>query len=201
MASPLKSTSWTLAILPSILAIPALLMSLTALTQPWTEASFGKLMHVTGEMSTRTLLLSLFATPLLRLFPTWRWVKWLRRRRRTFGLAAFGYGLLHVIFYLNFRAPEALEDLLKVTYLAGWLAFLIMLPLAITSTHGWMKRLKKRWLRLHQTVYLVPVAIAVHWLLKPDGGTLKPVLVHFVPLILLESYRVIWTLRRSKAAR
>jgi sulfoxide reductase heme-binding subunit YedZ len=189
-------------ILPVVLAIPGAALFVDAVTLAWSDENFESWMHTSGELSARLLIVTLLATPLQRVQPTWKVVKWLRRRRRTFGVASFGYALLHLVLYVGYRAPELASDLLQATYAFGWIAFLILLPLAVTSTQGWLARLgNRRWHALHRAVYVAAFAVAGHWLLKPDGDTLVPVLIHFTPLLLLELNRIRLHLRRARPQR
>lgn len=127
--------------------------------------------HSTGDWTMRMLLLSLAITPARRLFrqPD------LIRFRRMLGLWAFFYGCLHLITWVwldrFFDTGEMLADLAKRRFItAGMVSFIVMVPLAITSTRGWIIRLGKNWQRLHRLVYLAAAAGVVHywWLVKSD---------------------------------
>ena len=131
--------------------------------------------HVTGDWALRFLLLSLAISPARRLFG---WNA-LIHYRRAIGLTAFGYAALHVATYaaldLGFDWSAVLEDLRKRPYIAaGATAFACLVPLAITSTRGWIRRLGgRRWARLHRLVYVAACAAVVHywWLVKADVRT------------------------------
>ncbi|MDH5785705.1 MAG: sulfoxide reductase heme-binding subunit YedZ, partial [Chromatiales bacterium] len=110
-----------------------------------------------GDWALRLLLLTLTITPLRRL-SGWGWPL---RLRRMLGLFAFFYALLHLCSYLVldqfFYWPEIWADIIKRPYITiGMVAFLLLIPLAITSTHKWMRRLGRHWQRLHRLVY--PIA-------------------------------------------
>jgi sulfoxide reductase heme-binding subunit YedZ len=130
------------------------------------------LQHVTGDTILACLLLTLSVTPLRRLTG---WNE-LIRVRRLIGLTAFWYALLHFLSYLVFDQSLSLSDIAADIakhpwVLFGFAAFLMLLPLAITSTKGWVRRLGgKRWQRLHRLVYLATAAGLVHyfWLVKKD---------------------------------
>ncbi len=130
------------------------------------------LQHVTGDTVLASLLLTLSVTPLRRLTG---WSE-LIRVRRLIGLTAFWYALLHFLSYLIFdqslSVPDIAADIAKHPWvLLGFAAFLMLVPLAITSTKGWVRRLGgKRWQRLHRLVYLATAAGLVHyfWLVKKD---------------------------------
>lgn len=127
--------------------------------------------HFTGDWALRFLLLALAVTPLRRL------LGWnaLIRHRRTFGLLAFFYASLHFLTWVgldHFFAWRAMvEDVVERPYVtAGFTAFVCMLPLAITSTRGWVRRLGRRWSQLHRLAYVAAAAATVHyyWLVKAD---------------------------------
>jgi len=131
------------------------------------------LTHRTGEAGIRLLLLSLAVTPLRRALG-WPWIAPLRR---TLGLAAFAYAGLHLLIWalldhaLDGRA--ILEDLLERPYvMAGMGAFLLLLPLALSSSRRAMRRLGARWVQLHRLVYPAAGLAVLHhlWLLKADLG-------------------------------
>ena len=127
--------------------------------------------HFTGDWAIRFLVISLAVTPLRRTLgqPD------LIRFRRMLGLFAFFYATLHFSTWLVldkfFDWPEILRDFTKRRFIImGLLAFSSMVPLAITSTKGWIRRLGKRWQLLHRLVYLSAIAAVVHywWLVKSD---------------------------------
>lgn len=127
--------------------------------------------HVTGEWSLRLLLLTLAVTPARR------WLGWAWRAplRRTLGLATFCWACFHLLTWVvldQFFAWQAmLEDVLERRFItAGMATFLCLLPLAVTSTRGWMRRLGRRWLSLHRLAYVAALLGVVHflWLVKAD---------------------------------
>ena len=127
--------------------------------------------HETGQWALRFLLITLAVTPLRR-FLGWHW---LIRLRRMLGLFAFFYASLHFLIYIwldqFFEWTEILVDIAKRPFITiGFVSLVLLLPLAITSTNGWQRRLKRRWLVLHRLVYVIPVLVIVHfiWSLKAD---------------------------------
>ena len=128
--------------------------------------------HVTGDTVLTSLLLTLSVTPLRRLTG---WNE-LIRLRRLIGLTAFWYVCLHLLTYLVFdqalSPSDIAEDIAKHPWvLVGFAGFLMLVPLAITSTKGWVRRLGgKRWQRLHRLVYFAAGAGVLHylWLVKKD---------------------------------
>lgn len=161
----------------------------------WTQGgNVEGLLHPTGEFSARFMIIAMMLSPLLLLCRTmnWKtgWVLWLMKRRRALGVAAFGYALLHTIFYLVDMG--ALKDILaefwSLGIWTGWLAFVIFVPLALTSNHASVVAMGKQWKTLQRLVYLAAVATLLHWVFVHDN--LGPALVHFIPLGLLELFRV-----------
>lgn len=128
--------------------------------------------HVTGDTVLASLLLTLSVTPLRRL-TGWNEVI---RVRRLLGLTAFWYASLHFLSYLVFdhalSVPDIADDIVEHPWvLVGFAGFLMLVPLAITSTKGWVRRLGgKRWQRLHRLVYFAAGAGVLHylWLVKKD---------------------------------
>ncbi len=159
-----------------------------------------KITHRTGDWSLRFLLITLTITPLRKIFG---W-KQLVRLRRMFGLFAFFYVCIHFSIYIVFDhffdVNEIAKDIVKRPYVTvGFTAFLLLIPLAITSTNKMMKRLGKSWKQLHQLVYVIAVLGILHylWLVKAD--VLQPV-IHAIILLILLSVRV-WYQRRDSSAR
>jgi len=130
------------------------------------------LTHFTGDWTLRLLIITLAITPLRRLLA----LPDLVRFRRMIGLFAFFYGCLHFTVYFwvdkDFQFREMIQDVGKRPYIAaGFTAFVCMVPLALTSTAGWIRRLGgKTWQRLHRLIYVSAVAAVVHyyWLVKSD---------------------------------
>jgi len=157
-----------------------------------------ELTHETGQWALRLLLASLAITPLRQQFG----LRWVAPLRRILGLLGFGYAALHLAIYaildqgLEWR--YLLEDLSERPYIAaGATSFLLLLPLAITSTRGWIRRLGQRWRRLHQGVYAAAIAAVVHfiWLVKAD---LREPLLYASILTLLLGYRLTRSLRKRR---
>lgn len=149
----------------------------------------------TGTLAIRMLLVSLAVTPLRLLLKQ----TWPLGFRRMLGLFAFFYAALHVCIYLLLDQqldPGAIwDDLSERPYImAGTVAFLILIPLALTSTRAMVKRLGKRWLSLHRGVYLASTAAVIHyvWLAK---GDLKEPFVYLAILFALLLCRLGWALR------
>lgn len=156
--------------------------------------------HQTGDWTLRFLIFTLCITPFRKIFN----LPELIRFRRMLGLFAFFYVCLHFITYLgpdqSFDVAGMLKDVAKRPFITvGFLAFVLLIPLAVTSTAGWIRRLGgKRWQTLHRAVYASAVLGVVHyyWLVKSDVR--KPVF-YGVLVGLLLAWRV-WTwLSKRKA--
>lgn len=127
--------------------------------------------HVTGEWALRLLLLTLAITPLRRL-AGWAFVApW----RRSLGLLAFGYASLHFATFLaldlGFDLSALGEEVVERPYVTlGFSSLLLLVPLAVTSTRAWQRRLGRRWMSLHRLVYAAAALAVLHfvWLVKAD---------------------------------
>ena len=149
----------------------------------------------TGIWAFRFLLLSLAITPLRRLTGWNRVISY----RRTFGLFAFFYSALHLAAYVvldrYFDLSGIWEDVARRPFItAGMVAFVLMLPLALTSTKGWIRRLGRRWALLHRLVYLSAIAAAIHYLWKVKVVIGSPV-YYAIILGALLGFRILWALR------
>jgi sulfoxide reductase heme-binding subunit YedZ len=157
--------------------------------------------HSTGTCTLVFLLVTLSVTPLRKLTRQY----WLINLRRMFGLFAFFYGCLHLTTYVwldkFFDVHQMLADIAKRRFItAGLAGFVLMIPLALTSTKGWIRRLGgKRWQALHRLIYLSAAAGVIHyiWLVKADLRS--PLRYAFVLLVLL-GYRIVASIvSRTKA--
>jgi sulfoxide reductase heme-binding subunit YedZ len=146
--------------------------------------------HRSGDWALRLLLVTLAVTPLRRL-SGWRWPL---RQRRMLGLFAFFYALLHLLTWAlldqRLDAGAMLEDVVTRPYITvGMVAFLLLVPLAATSTRAMVRRLGRRWQTLHRTVYAVGVLAVLHYLWLTKADYLEPGL-YAVALALLLIMRV-----------
>lgn len=124
----------------------------------------------TGTWALVFLCLSLSMTPLRRLTGLVEWI----RLRRMLGLYSFFYALLHFTLWWwvdhTFDLAAMWQDVLKRPFIAaGFTAFVLLIPLAATSTKGMMRRLGQRWVQLHRLVYLIAVAAILHYLWNKAG--------------------------------
>lgn len=129
------------------------------------------LTHRTGWWALVLLMVTLAITPVRRLFGWNRPVRY----RRMLGLFAFFYASLHVAIYFGLDQllsfDYILEDIAERPFITvGFLAWLLLIPLAVTSTRGWIRRLGKRWQRLHRLIYVSAILAVVHflWAVKVD---------------------------------
>ena len=162
-----------------------------------------EIQHRTGDWTLNFLVLTLAVTPLRRLLG-WGW---LVPFRRTFGLIAFFYATTHLLNYmvldLFFDWGEIAEDILYRPYMTiGMAAFIALVPLAITSTKGWIRRLGgRRWNRLHQLIYPVAIAGSIHYWMSVKQDIAKP-LTYVLLFSLLFAVRIaFWMSDRRRRAR
>lgn len=156
----------------------------------------------TGDWTLRFLLITLTVTPLRRI-TGWNPIL---RVRRMLGLFSFFYACLHFISYIwldqFFMLDAIIEDVLDRPFITvGVLSFLLLIPLAVTSTNGMVRRLgARRWQRLHRLVYVIAIAGVIHflWLVKSDIS--QPV-IYGTLLALLLGYRLLWVVRRARPER
>jgi len=175
-------------VLWAVLTVPAVLAVYRYATVP--EIWPGDLLNATGEWSARMIIVALMLTPLGQLFPASRAVRWLIRHRRAFGVAAFGYAMLHLIFYvLDMESVAAmLAEIGAPGIWTGWLALLCMAVPALISNDAAMRALRRNWKMLQRFAYPAAVLTLAHWVLVHDGKT--SALVHFAPLVLLQALRL-----------
>ncbi len=143
--------------------------------------------RTTGMLTLVFLLITLAVSPLRKITG----LNWLVKFRRMVGLFAFFYGFLHLLTYVwfdryfNFRSM--IGDILERPFIAvGMAAFVLMIPLAITSTNKMVKRLGgKRWSQLHKLVYVAGAAAVTHYWLLVKSDTRLPLTFGFILLLLL----------------
>jgi sulfoxide reductase heme-binding subunit YedZ len=194
------SNRWTKVVVFVLCLLPLAWLGWRAYQQELTANPIEFITHYTGDWTIRFLLITLTVTPLRKLLNQPQ----LARFRRMLGLFAFFYGCLHLMTWLwldkFFDLSEMWKDVVKRRFItAGMTAFLLMLPLAITSTAGWVRRLGfVRWQRLHRLIYFSALAGVIHyyWLVKSD---IREPLMYFTIWALLMIYRVsVWLRPQQK---
>lgn len=166
------TSKWTKAVVFLLCLVPAGLLIWEAFTGNLGSNPTQFLEHATGDWTLRFVAITLCITPLRRLFKQ----PLLIRFRRMLGLFAFFYGCCHFAVYLTFDQIFDLHgiwaDIAKRRYITvGFTGFVLMIPLAITSTAGWIRRMGgKRWAMLHRAIYATAVLGVIHfwWLVKSD---------------------------------
>jgi methionine sulfoxide reductase heme-binding subunit len=186
----------------AVLAVPAVLM----LWQFFFGAkSWGLLLDSSGEWAVRMLVATLAISPLRILMKQAgmgpHWPMWLFKRRRDLGVATFLYAALHLATYLvrQSNLHVVLFDMQYREYLAGWIAFLAMLVLAVTSNDRAVHGLGRWWKPLQRLAYLSVIAAALHWFwIRLDHTA---VWLHVLPLAALEAYRLWYNFARPAGIR
>jgi sulfoxide reductase heme-binding subunit YedZ len=184
------------------LAVPAIFM----LWQFFFGAkSWGLLLDGSGEWAMRMLIATLAVSPLRLVMRQAgmgpHWPMWLFKRRRDLGVAAFLYAALHLATYLirQSNLHVVLFDMQYREYLAGWIAFLTMLVLAVTSNDRAVHGLGRWWKPLQRLAYVSVIAAALHWFWIRLDHT--EVWLHVLPLAALEAYRLWYNFARPSGMK
>lgn len=144
----------------------------------------------TGQWALRFLFITLSVTPFIHFTKQ----RWLIKFRRMLGLFVLFYAFLHISIYLidqSFSLDLVLEDIIDRTYITlGFSAFVLLIPLAITSTKGWIRRLGRKWKKIHSLIYVIGILACIHfyWQSKSDAD-LEP-FIYAIILFILLSFRV-----------
>ncbi len=180
----------------ALLAVPMVVMTIGYQQD---RMFYGEVLHESGVLSARLLMLTLAITPLRILFPRARWPAWFLRRRRWFGVASFAYALQHTVVYFDKKADWSviLADGVLFEMWTGWLALGILILLALSSNDFSVRLLRRSWKRLHRWVYVAAALAFVHWVFI--AFNFVPALVHLLILAGLESYRLLRSRRRACA--
>lgn len=190
----LKVATWAVALVPLGILVRE------ALTDDLGADPIKRITHRTGSAALMLLLASLAVTPVRRV-TGWNRVVQLRR---PLGLFAFFYVVLHFCTYLfdqEFSLHYIVEDVVEHPYVtAGFTAFLLLVPLAATSTQGAIRRLGRRWQKLHRLVYAAAVLGVLHflWLVKKD---IREPLIYAAVLALLLAFRLPFVAGAKRPAR
>jgi methionine sulfoxide reductase heme-binding subunit len=159
----------------------------------------------TGTWTLVFLCITLAVTPVRKITG----LNQLAQLRRMFGLFTFFYVCLHFTTYLWFdqwfSVASIVKDVIKRPFItAGFLAFLLLIPLALTSSNSMMKRLGRNWSKLHKLIYLIaPIAIAHFWWHKAGKNALGEPMIYASIVVALLGYRVIakWKVKASPARK
>ena len=174
--------------------VPLAVLVFNVLTGRTSANPAEDILLTTGIWAFRFLLATLAITPLRRLTGWNRLIQY----RRMLGLFAFFYACIHLLSYVAFdrvfKFGEILADVAKRPFItAGMAAFALMLPLALTSTKGWIRRLGRRWQLLHRLVYLSAIAASLHFIWKVKVAIGEPVYYATILAVLL-GFRLAWRL-------
>ena len=192
---------WTKRVLFALCLVPVGLLVARGFEDRLTANPVEFLEHATGDWALRFLLITLAITPLRKAFDQ----PLLTRFRRMLGLFAFFYASVHLLMYLTFDQSfdlmAIIADVIKRRYITvGMLGFVLMIPLAVTSTAAMVRRLgPKRWQLLHRLVYFAALAGVIHyyWLVKSN---VREPLLYFGILVVLMLYRArLWLAKGSKS--
>jgi sulfoxide reductase heme-binding subunit YedZ len=176
----IRPALWLLVIVPALVLVAQLLLDQLG-AEPIEE-----LEHASGKWALRLLAGSLAVTPIMRM-TGWGWML---VQRRFLGLAAFVWALGHLSVYIGldqfFDWPAITDDILKRLYITlGMLAFVLMIPLALTSTKAAIRKLGgKRWNRLHRLVYVSAIAGCMHFLWAVKKDLTEPIIYAAVFVVL-----------------
>lgn len=165
-------------LLSVVLAVPAVYVIVLLIHgEPW-RSGIGP----TGDLGAKLLVVTLAIGPLARLLPGRAWTLWLLRHRRVFGLAAFGYGLVHLIIFCASigRLDWIIQGMAFASMWTGWLAFFLLFLMAAISNAQAIETLGPWWKRLQRLIYPTAVLTVVHWLLL--SASPFEALVHTVPV-------------------
>lgn len=190
----IKSVVFLLALLPFLR-----MAYLVATGVPVNPVEF--LQHGSGDWALYLLCATLCVTPLRRLTG----MNWLIKLRRMLGLYVFFYVSLHLLTFVwfdhNFNVAAIWKDVLKHPYITvGFAAFVLLIPLAATSTQGMIKRLGRNWARLHRLIYVIaPLAILHYWWMKAGKHNFQQPIIWGTVVALLLLLRVYWSWSRTRA--
>lgn len=196
----LLANKWIKVFVFTFCLIPLALLAWRALHGELTANPIEFVTHTTGDWTLRFLVITLAITPLRKILQ----LPELIRFRRMLGLFAFFYACLHFTTYLVldkfFDFSEIGKDIAKRWYITvGFAAFVLLIPLAITSTKGWIRRLGgKRWQQIHRAVYISAIAGVIHyyWLVK--SAVIKPLAYGTIVALLLLWRLGDWFLKRRE---
>jgi len=198
----LLNSKWSKPVVFLLCLLPLAALGWRALHGELTANPIEFITHATGDWTLRFLIITLCVTPFRRILH----LPELIRFRRMLGLFAFFYACLHFTTYIwldkFFDLPEMWKDIAKRKYITvGFTAFLLLIPLAVTSTAGWIRRLGgKRWQLLHRLIYFSATLGVIHyyWLVK--SAVIRPLTYGAIVAVLLV-WRLFASLSKKKRMR
>jgi sulfoxide reductase heme-binding subunit YedZ len=198
----LLNSKWSKPVVFLICLVPLAALGWRALHGELTANPIEFITHATGDWTLRFLIITLCVTPFRKILH----LPELIRFRRMLGLFAFFYACLHFTTYIwldkFFDLPEMWKDIAKRKYITvGFTAFLLLIPLAVTSTAGWIRRLGgKRWQQLHRLIYFSATLGVIHyyWLVK--SAVIRPLTYGAIVAVLL-LWRLFASLSKKKQLR
>jgi len=196
----LLANKWTKVPVFLLCFVPLGILVWSALTGNLGANPVEFIQHATGDWTLRFLVFTLCITPLRKLLK----LPDLIRFRRMLGLFAFFYACLHFLTYLgpdqSFDLAAIWKDVAKRPFVTvGFTAFVLLIPLALTSTAGWIRRLGgRRWQMLHRAIYISAICGVIHyyWLVK--SAVLRPLTYGAIVAVLLLWRLVDWFIRRGR---
>ncbi|MEO1044316.1 MAG: ferric reductase-like transmembrane domain-containing protein [Pseudomonadota bacterium] len=186
----------------ALLAVPAMIYLWRLTASGFDPALAFDLEHGTGELSVRLMIAAMAVSPLRAILGRRGWTEWLMQRRRAIGVAAFGYGALHLMVYLiDFEAFSGgidlvIEDAAQFSIWTGYAALAIMFAMALTSNNSAQKIMKRHWKRLQRLVYGAAILVAIHWVFVDNEW--RAAAAHFIPLLILEIARLVLSWRKRR---
>lgn len=195
------ANKWTKRVLFLVCLVPFGILLWRTFTGNLGPNQVETLQHTTGDWTLRFLVITLAVTPLRKLLH----LPDLIHFRRMLGLFAFFYACMHFLVYLgpdqSFDLAGMWKDVYKRPFITvGFTAFVLMIPLALTSTAGWIRRLGgRRWRILHRAIYICAICGVIHyyWLVK--SAVLRPLAYGAVVAVLLMWRLGDWLVRRGRA--
>jgi sulfoxide reductase heme-binding subunit YedZ len=192
-------SKWTKVTIFVLCLVPLVLVGVRTVQGNLTANPVEFLQHFTGDWALRLLILCLAVTPLRKLLN----LPNLIRFRRMLGLFAFFYLCLHLLTYIGpdqgFDLAGMWRDVQKRRFITvGFIGFVLLIPLAVTSTNGWVRRLGgRRWQMLHRAIYISAICGVIHyyWLVKSDVR--KPLFYGVLVAILLLWRVATWFVKRK----
>ncbi len=180
-----------------LLLVPLALLAYRFYSEGFGANPIETINRYTGDWALRILLLTLAFSPLIRIT---RWHNIIQYRRMV-GLFAFFYVCVHLSSYIVldqfFDFSEIIDDVFKRPFItAGFSAFILLIPLAVTSTNKMVERLQYRWIQLHRIIYFIGMLAVLHfwWMVKID--TREP-MIYAIILAILLGFRFIFYIKRK----